>query len=730
MIRDLGITHDSRYNSKKRLIEFSLRGFLKASNIYVVGDFCCWFPGAYPMRHEGDVWKLTMPIYEGEYGYVYMVEGYKWVVDPDNPATGVIRTEHLILYGLTRCSVLRVGGDLLSVKSAKGDGKIELRGLYHDQTPRFLDVDGQNIYFKFRTMRDDVSKAKVIIKGDGKEEVEMERIWWDKHFDYYEAHALIRGPIMKYYFKVVDKDAVACFSASGFSYDEDSVVEFELNKSFRLFEVPDWARGAVFYQIFPDRFYNGDTSNDPPNVTEWGDKPTRSNFFGGDLKGIIEKLDYLTNLGVDAIYFTPIFCSESNHKYDIYDYYHVDPSFGDNETLRKLVEEAHRRCIKVILDGVFHHTADEFWAFQDILKNQRKSKYTRWYFSRVFPVKNRANFLINVLHELPLPSKLRMWLRMRFPPSYETFAGVFGMPKLNLLNPEASKYFLRVAEYWIREADIDGWRLDVAFGIPHKFWKKFRSRVKVVKSNAYLLGELGDVECEVSPWVGYEVFDSVMNYPLRRIILDFFVYERIDVNEFDYRLAELRAKLPRKVLFVMYNLLGSHDTPRILTLCKGNVMKAKLVALFQMSFPGAPAIYYGDEVGLLGGEDPNCRKTMVWDPGKWNSKLFNYYKKLIDIRRNHPALILGDFNTVVKDEEKKVFGYRRIHGNEEIVVIINNGEIKAKVQLKINSKYRLTDLLTGKEYESHNSKTVVEIEPKNGLILFKELPVDKHRQNG
>ena len=711
MIRDLGIAFNPEYNSKKRLIEFSLRGFPNATNIYVVGGFCCWFPGAYPMKHEGALWRLTMPLYEGEYRYAYVIEGYKCKVDPENPETTTSPQK-------MKCSVLRVGGDLLSVESAEGDGKIELRGLYHDQTPIFLDVDEQNVYFKFRTMKDDVSKAIVVIKCEDRKEVEMEKIWWDKYFDYYEAQTAISNPI-RYFFKVVDKDATAYFSLSGYSYNEKSVAAFELNPAFKLFEVPKWARGAVLYQIFPDRFHNGDVNNDPPNTSRWRDKPTRSNFFGGDLNGIINKLDYIVNLGVDAIYLTPIFSSQTNHKYDIYDYFRVDPSFGDNKTIKKLIKEAHARGIKIILDGVFHHTADEFWAFQDVLKNQRKSKYIDWYFVRNFPVKNCGNIIINALLKLPIPSTFKQWLRARFPPPYETLAGVYGMPKLNLLNPETSEYFMKVAEYWIKEADIDGWRLDVAHRIPLEFWKKFRSRIKALKPNFYLLGELWN-KCEVSQWVGDEVFDTIMNYPLRSAILDFFVYESIGVYLFDYQLAKLRAMLPRKALFVMYNLLGSHDTPRLLTLCRGDVKKVKLAILFQMSFPGAPAIYYGDEVGLVGGGDPDCRRTMIWNRDEWNLELFNYYKELIKIRRRHPALVLGDFNIIMKDEKKKLYGYRRTLCNEEIITIINNGKEKAEIQLKINNECRLIDLLTAKNYESYNRKVTLEIESKNGLLLHKE----------
>ncbi len=334
-------------------------------------------------------------------------------------------------------------------------------------------------------------------------------------------------------------------------------------------------------------------------------------------------------------------------------------------------------------------------------------------------MKNYGSILINTLLKLPIPSRLRLWLRTRFAPPYETLAGVYGMPKLNLLNQETSEYFLRVAEYWIKEADIDGWRLDVAHRIPSEFWKKFRSRIKALKPNIYLLGELWN-NCEVSQWVGDEAFDTVMNYPLRSAILDFFVYEKIGVYEFDYRLAKLRAKLPRKALFVMYNLLGSHDTPRFLTLCRGDVRKAKLTILFQMSFPGTPAIYYGDEVGLVGGGDPDCRRTMIWNCDEWNMKLFSFYKEIIKIRRKHPALVLGDFNVILKDEKKKLYGYRRTLCNEEIITIINNSKEKAEIQLKVDNECRLIDLLTAKDYKSYNRKVTLEIEFKNGLLLKKE----------
>jgi glycosidase len=709
MIRDLGQTFDPQFKSRKHLVELTLNGYSQARNVYVVDDFCCWFPGAQPMQNEAGQWKFTIPLYEGEYHYAFMIDGYKWLVDSDN----LKKAKNP--YGLD-CSLFEVDKEMLETPTAKMDGKIFLRALYHDQTPRYLDVDKEYAHFKFRAKKNDVTGVTLIAREQKRSEkrVKMTKVWEDKHFEYYECLVHIKRYPVRYLFEVKDENATAYFSELGATYNKEDVREFTLTKAHvNIFQIPEWAKGAIFYQIFPDRFFNGDKNNDPPKVAKWGDKPKRNNFFGGDLQGIIQKLDYIESLGVNAIYLTPIFSSISNHKYDIYDYFNVDPHFGNNETLKSLVNEAHRRGIKIILDAVFHHTSDRFWAFEDILRNQEKSKYVNWYFIRKFPVKRRK--LLKILTRFPLPKKLWHMLRFRLLPNYETFAVVPFMPKLNLLNSETAEYFMKVAEFWVREYDIDGWRFDVAFGIPFKFWKELRARLKQIKSDLYLLGEFGNGNSDPSAWVGPETFDAVMNYPLRSIILDFVVFESISVEEFHQRLMELLGKLPHKAVYSMYNLLGSHDTPRLLTICNGDLKKAKLAIFLQMMLPGSPSIYYGDEVGLQGGNDPDCRGTMEWDCEKWNLELIDHVKKLIKIRKKQPVLTTGKMEVILKDMREHVFIFKRKSENDQAIICINNGK-SAKV-IDIESNKPFMEALSGTIFQPSNGTLTITIPPKEGIIL-------------
>lgn len=291
------------------------------------------------------------------------------------------------------------------------------------------------------------------------------------------------------------------------------------------------------------------------------------------------------------------------------------------------------------------------------------------------------------------------------------------MPKLNLLNDETAEYFMKVAEYWIREVNIDGWRFDVAFGIPYEFWKKLRARLKRVKPDVYLLGEFGNGNSDPSAWIGSESFDAVMNYPLRSIILDFVVFEKIDVEDFHQRLMNLLGKLPKKALHTMYNLLGSHDTPRLLTVCKDDVKKAKLAILLQMTLPGAPAIYYGDEIGLHGRSDPDCRRTMVWDMKKRNLELLSYCEKLIKIRKEHPALAIGDLNIKVKDKQRNICVFERTYKNDFVIICINNN-IK-ETAISVQSNELLLEAFSKRHFEPQNGVVIINVPPKEGVILLK-----------
>ncbi len=409
---------------------------------------------------------------------------------------------------------------------------------------------------------------------------------------------------------------------------------------------PGWVQDAVFYQIFPDRFANGDTANDPPGTRAWGGTPTPGNFFGGDLRGILNRLDYISSLGVNALYLNPVFASRSNHKYNTSDYLKIDPAFGDEALFRELVDSCHARGIRVILDGVFNHTGVDFFAFADLKKNGAHSPYAGWY---------------NV-HGYPVGPVSR--------PNYECWWGFGSLPKLMTSNPGVRQYLFDVTRHWLA-AGIDGWRLDVPNEIPHEFWIEWRRLVKSIRPDAYILGEIWD---DGTPWLRGDQFDAVMNYPFRSACIDFFASGKIAVSRFDADLARLRLAEGPAVTFAMFNLLGSHDTERFLTLCLGDAGLWKLALLFQMTYPGAPSLYYGDEVGMTGGKDPGCRGTMVWDPSLQNAGMLDYTRAVIGLRRKFPVLRRGGFVTLAVDDGRGLYAYAREEKSSAAVIVLNRGE--------------------------------------------------------
>jgi cyclomaltodextrinase len=357
------------------------------------------------------------------------------------------------------------------------------------------------------------------------------------------------------------------------------------------FTTPEWVKDAVFYQIFPDRFAKGEAVPKPSNLEPWDSPPTIHGFKGGDLLGVAENLDYLQALGITAVYFNPIFQSAANHRYSTHDYYQVDPILGGNEVFRRLLEEVHRRGIRVILDGVFNHVGRGFFQFNHILENGPASPYVDWFHVEGFPLNAYSG-----------------------QPNYECWAGCPDLPEFNTDNPAVRQFIFDAARYWI-EQGIDGWRLDVPLCIDDDtFWQKFRRIVKAANSEAYLVGEVwGDA----TRWLRGDQFDAVMNYLFAKVCIGFFVGDRLDgelvarmgyapiptldAQAFAQQIEELLALYPWEVTLVQLNLLDSHDTARFLTLAEGDVSALKLAVLFQMTYPGAPCIYYGDEIGLEGG---------------------------------------------------------------------------------------------------------------------------------
>jgi glycosidase len=578
--------------------------------------------------------------------------------------------------------------------------------------------------------------------------------------------------------------------------------------------VPDWAKDAIWYQIFPERFRNGDVSNDPtksdiagafpdapglpwrlhPWTSDWYDRQdyekdapipfhhlVQRRRYGGDLQGILDKLDYLQDLGINAIYLNPVFDSPSAHKYDGMSYHHIDPNFGpdpagDRALIAKenprdpstwvwtsadklaleLIKQCHARGIRVIFDGVFNHMGNRSWPFLDVIKNQQESPYADW-------------FIVNSWRDEEKGTKFDYegWFGHQTLPEFrEDGEGIVAGPR---------DYIFAATRRWMDpdgDGDpsdgIDGWRLDVAFCVAHPFWKKWREVVKGVNPDAYITAELIDPVPKLKPYLRGDEFDAVMNYNFAFASSDYFADEktRITTTEFDRRLRELREAFPSGVAEVQQNLFGSHDTDRIgshivnrdrehasnwqayFNFSKvengqydprkptGRELESqKLFAVFQMTYVGAPMIYYGDEVGMWGANDPDCRKPMVWedlvyqdevtlpdgskkdegDKVEVNRDLFEHYRKLIALRREFLALRRGSFETVFIDDKRQLYGFRRQLGDETVLVVLNNSNEAQEASLQADGLW--ADRWNGGMVRAEDGRLAVSLLPRGASIL-------------
>ena len=601
-------------------------------------------------------------------------------------------------------------------------------------------------------------------------------------------------------------------TALSFLLKEDNTMTKEKNDF-----VPQWAKKVVWYQIFPERFRNGDLSNDPTvkdiegayphdDNSPWQIHPWTSDWYqlqpyekqngkdiwfnlqrrryGGDLQGIIDKLDYLQDLGITALYLNPIFEAPSLHKYDGTTYHHVDPNFGpnpngDRELIAKeipddpstwiwtsadklfleLVRQVHQRKMYIIIDGVFNHMGLNSWAFKDVVKNKQNSKYKDW-------------FTIKSWNDPKTGKKFE----------YEGWFGVKELPELredeNGIVEAPKKYIFDITRRWMDpnndgnpEDGIDGWRLDVAFCVKHPFWKDWRKQVKSINPQAYLTAEVIDSIKVIKPYLEGDEFDAVMNYNFAFTCSEYFVSDksRIKTSKFDRILRELREAFPGGVEYVQQNLFDSHDTNRLLShivnrdlgsfrdwakyydVSKGSNPKydtrkpndyelsiAKLFVIFQMTYVGTPMVYYGDEAGMWGANDPDCRKPMVWDDVKYdderhlpnqtikkqydkvevNNELLEFYKKLIRIRNESIALQLGSFETVLIDNKRELYAFSRNYNDEKIIVVLNNSNKIHQAEIKTPANSKWIDLLNDKaEYQSINLKIKINIPAKWGAVL-------------
>ena len=479
---------------------------------------------------------------------------------------------------------------------------------------------------------------------------------------------------------------------------------------------PEWVKDAIFYQIFPDRFATSARVAKPSGLEPWDSPPTIHGYKGGDLLGVVEKLDYLQELGVTALYFNPIFQSASNHRYHTHDYYRVDPMLGGTAALRELLDEAHKRDMKVVLDGVFNHASRGFLQFNDILENGSYSAYLDWFNVHKFPLNAYGG-----------PGEL----------GYEAWWGLPALPKFNTRTPAVREFLWDVASYWLK-LGIDGWRLDVPNEIADDaFWQEFRRRCRSVNPDCYLVGEIWD---DADRWLKGDQFDAVMNYPFTRAVFGFTAAEALNTEEikrcgyqhipplsargFAAQLERLLQQHRPEVTAVQLNLLGSHDTPRALTIVGGDERAVRMSLVMLMAFPGAPCIYYGDELGLTGTHDPFCRQSMPWEkPQTWNHELLAFTKHLIALRKKHVALRRGRFETLYADKGLVVFA--RTHENEKVIGILNANKQQHKLELRLTTKQlsgRYRDLLNGLSIDIYDTQlTGHDIPARSAALLVRAL---------
>ena len=598
---------------------------------------------------------------------------------------------------------------------------MNLHALYHQPKSNYAYAyDKETLHIRLRTAKNDIESVMLRsgdpylwevgggggnlnaegAKGWVSEEIEMKKETSTDLFDFWIVE--VKPPFRRLRYGFILKSG-----KEDFFFGENKIVD--LNKTTEknvlsqignyycfpflnetdVYQAPEWVKSTIWYQIFPERFNNADATLNPEGILEWGSAdPEHHSFFGGDLQGIIDKLDHLVDLGINGIYLCPIFKAPTNHKYDTTDYFEIDPQFGDKETFRNLVKLAHERGIKIMLDAVFNHSGYNFGPWQDVLENGEKSIYKDWFHIRKFPLSESGKL------------------------NYDSFAFAKEMPKMNTENPEVIEYFLEVGRYWAREFNIDGWRLDVANEVDHNFWRVFRKELHKINPDIYILGEIWH---DSRPWLQGDQFDAVMNYPLSDAIIKFIAKNKINANEFMIMINKIRVQYTQPVSEVNFNLLDSHDTERLLTVCGGNKQKALLAYTFLMAQTGTVCLYYGSEFAMEGGADPLCRRCMVWDETQ-DLQFFEAIKKLVSIRKKLSAMRSFDLEWIEINDEANFVIFKKTSKEEEIFIVINNLDQAQTIDLSNIPEGKYIDLLTDRAILQNKN---IELENYTAAILIK-----------
>lgn len=513
-------------------------------------------------------------------------------------------------------------------------------------------VSKNEVVLRLRTARGETLKHVTVFYGNKyefltkRDKAEMKKEYSDRLYDYYIARLKLADVRLAYIFYLDDGIEPMYYSEDGltktynFSLAYYNFFQLSYINPADIHEVVPWMKETVFYQIFVERFRIGSEGKKKEYINlNWGEIPDPKSFAGGDLNGIREKLDYIKNLGCNALYLTPVFESISNHKYDISDYKKIDEQFGGDKALKQLIEEAHAMGIRIVLDAVFNHCSDRLEQFQDVLKKGRDSQYFDWFFIDGDTADQET---VN----------------------YECFAACAYMPKLNTSNPEVQNFLLDIAVYYIREYDIDGWRLDVSDEVSHAFWREFRKAVKAAKKDIVIIGENWH---DANAYLRGDQYDSIMNYAFTKACLDYFINQSLDAQGYIDKLSEILMRNTDMANDMMLNLLDCHDTHRFLTQAEGKKEKLLAALAVLMFYPGTPCIYYGTEIAMEGGYDPDCRRTFDWEEEHWDKEFHQIVKQLISLRRKQ-VLSYGNIEFSVKDGMCVI---KRKYQKETLSLLIN-----------------------------------------------------------
>ncbi|MFA5006366.1 MAG: glycoside hydrolase family 13 protein [Candidatus Izemoplasmatales bacterium] len=510
--------------------------------------------------------------------------------------------------------------------------------------------DARSLTIRFRAARNDRMSIDLIEYNRfhdyrGRRAHAMERFAADALFAYYKTTFIPANYGCIYYFRIVEGGETWYYGEYGLQREEPvrmGAYEMPRIQDVDRYDAPAWMQDAIFYQIFPDRFCRiGDPD---PSFQPWGTKPTWYHVFGGNFRGIESRIPHLVGLGVNAIYMTPISLSPSCHRYDTADYLTIDPRLGTEAEFKSLVDALHAAGIRIVLDAVFNHCGAGFFAFRDVLEKQERSAYRNWFLIDSFPI-------------AMVPGK-----------TYQTFASEVHMPKLNSADPALQDYLIGVGKHYVERFDIDGWRLDVADEVDSAFWRRFRTALKAIKPDLAIIGEVWH---NSDYYLRGDQFDSVQNYQFYEIVGDFFLRGKTSLSAFSDRLTHLLAMYPDNVARALLNQLDSHDVPRAKTQSGNNVKRLKMAILFQFTFVGMPCVYYGTEIGMEGGSDPDNRRTVDWNREGWDLDLLAFVSSLAAWRAGDERLRRGSFTLL---EHPSLLVYERALDGRRVRIAMNLGD--------------------------------------------------------